>query len=339
MQVTSLQADVPYPLADPASTKSRAEVSNAFRVCVIIPTKNRPQDLQLVVRSLLAQTCSPGSLVIIDQSPDDASRILVQAELTAAHNGGGPVWNLQYILDPAISGAATARNRAMGIADGDVWLFLDDDVVLEPDFVDQLIAVYRDHPEVSGVSGVITNQKRPTAWFRLWNALFVRGPFHDERQPIYWYANRLRNSPPIPVKRFGGGLMSFRADVIRYQRFDENLRGVSDGEDVDFCLQLGPATRLVIAPGARLEHWHSPVGRLTDHWLRREARGKFFIYYKNWNHGYFNQLCYVWLWIGYSLVALVSGLRSASLDPWRALRTGAAEASQPITRPQRAGAS
>ena len=303
---------------------------NAPRVCVIIPTKNRPQDLQLAVRSLFAQTCSPGSIVIIDQSPDDASRLLVDAELAAAQNPRGPGWNLQYVRDPAISGAATARNRAMAIADDDIWLFLDDDVVLERDFVDQLIAVYRDHPEVSGVSGVITNQTRPTVWFRLWNALFVRGPFRDERQPIYWDADRLRNSPPIRVRRFGGGLMSFRADVIRCRRFDENLRGVSDGEDVDFCMQLGPATKLVIAPGARLEHWHSSIGRLPDHWLRREVRGNFFIYYKNWNHGFFNRLCYGWLWAGYCMVALVASLRTASLDPWRALRTGAAEASQPI---------
>ena len=305
-----------------------------MRVCVIIPTKNRPQDLQLAARSLFAQTCNPGPVVIIDQSQDDASRLLVDEELAVAQNRHGPGWNLQYVRDPAISGAATARNRAMAIADGDIWLFLDDDVILEPDFVDQLLAVYRDHPEVSGVSGVITNQKRPTVWFRLWNALFVRGPFHDERQPIYWDADRLRNSPPIPVRRFGGGLMSFRADVIKGRRFDENLRGVSDGEDVDFCMQLGPATKLVIAPGARLAHWHSPIGRLPDHWLRREARGKFFVFYKNWNHGFFNRLCYGWLWAGYCFVALVASLRTASLDPWRALRTGAAEANQTMLRLQ-----
>jgi GT2 family glycosyltransferase len=297
-----------------------------MRVCVIIPTKNRPQDLQLAARSLFAQTCNPGSVLVIDQSPDDASRLLIDAELAAAQDRHGRGWDLQYVRDPSISGAATARNRAMAIADGDIWLFLDDDVVLEPDFVDQLIAVYRDHPEVSGVSGVITNQQRMTFWFRAWSALFVRGPFHDERQPIYWNADRLRNSPPISVRRFGGGLMSFRADAIRGRRFDVNLRGVSDGEDVDFCMQLGPAARLVIAPGARLEHWHSPVGRLQDHWLRREARGKFFVYYKNWNHGFFNHLCYGWLWAGYCLVALVSSLRNASLDPWRALRAGAEEA-------------
>jgi len=79
--------------------------------------------------------------------------------------------------------------------------------------------------------------------------------------------------------------MSFRADVITGRRFDENLRGVSDGEDVDFCIQLGSATKLVVAPGARLEHRHSTAGRLRDHWLRRSVRGNFFLYHKNWNRG------------------------------------------------------
>src|ERR1700691_1873862 len=160
-------ATFPRPRADPAGVKNRTEMSEALRVCVIIPTKNRSQDLQLAVRSLFAQTCNPGSVVVIDQSQDDASRLLLDAELAAVQNRRDPGWNLQYVRDPAISGAATARNRAMAIADGDIWLFLDDDVVLEPDFVDQLIAVYRDYPEISGVSGVITNQTRPTVWFRL----------------------------------------------------------------------------------------------------------------------------------------------------------------------------
>lgn len=309
-------------------------MTNNPRVCVIIPTKNRPLDLQLAARSLFAQTCDQSSIVIIDQSPDDASRHLVEEELAAAQRRSGLGWNLRYVHDPAISGAATARNRAMAIADGDIWLFLDDDVVLEPDFVEQLLAVYRGDPEVAGVSGVITNYPHPSVWFRAWNALFLRGPFRDERQPIYWNSNRLRNSPPITVPWFTGCLMSFRADAVRGHRFDENLHGVSDGEDADFCLQLGPATKLMIAPRARLEHRHSPAGRLRDHWLRRSVRGNFFLYHKNWNDRFFNQLCYCWLWAGYCAVAFLASLRRASLDPWRALRTGAVEANQTIPRPQ-----
>jgi GT2 family glycosyltransferase len=303
---------------------------------VIIPTKNRPADLQRAIRSVLDQTADPQTLIVVDQSSDEEGRHLAEAEFANATTRRGVTWKLRYIHDTGISGLTMARNRALEIADGNIWLFLDDDVVLEPDFVEQLIAVYRDRPDVGGVSGVITNYPRPSAWFRLWDALFVHGPFHDERQRIYWNADRLRNSPPIAVSRFTGCLMSFRADAIRGKRFDENLRGVSEGEDVDFCMQLGSATKLVVALGARLEHRHSPAGRLHDHWLRRSVRGNLFLYRKNWKHGLFNHLCYWWLWAGYCSVALVASLRRASLDPWRALRIGTADAMESIPRPQRA---
>jgi GT2 family glycosyltransferase len=306
-------------------------------VCVIVPTKNRPDALALAVRSVLAQTVAPLSLVIVDQSPDGESRRRVEAELSAATERRGPLCYLNYIHDPAIAGAASARNRAMAAAASDIWLFLDDDVCLEPDFVEQLLAVYRDHPEVAGVSGIITNQRRPLLAFRLWSGLFMRGPFHDERQPIYWNAERLRDSPPLRVHRFGGGLMSFRAEAIHGNRFDENLdrsmSGVSDGEDVDFCSRLAPDAVLLIAPRARLQHYHSPNGRLTDHWLRREARGNLFLYHKHWNRSWRNRLSCGWLWVGYSVVAIEASCRRLSLEPWRALRLGAREAANatPVT--------
>ena len=298
-------------------------------VCVIIPTKNRPADLQRVVRSVLSQTAGPQALVIVDQSRDEESRRRVEAELLNADRQCGGRWKLVYIHDTEITGLAMARNRAMEIADGSIWLFLDDDVVLEADFLEQLLAVYRDHPDADGVSGIITNYPRPLLFDRLWSTLFLRGPFHDERQPIYWRAGQLRESPPIVVRRFGGGLMSFRARAVRGRSFDENLQGVGDGEDVDFCSRLGLEVKLLIAPRARLAHHHSAV-RPDDHWLRRSARGNCFLYRKNWNKGVFNRLCYVWLIGGYSLVAVVASLRRLSLEPFRALRMGHGEARRSI---------
>ena len=110
--------------------------------------------------------------------------------------------------------------------------------------------------------------------------------------------------------------------------FDHNLCGVSEGEDIDFCLRLGAAATLLIAPAARLEHRHSQVGRLKDHWLRRYVRGNLFIYYKHWNTHTFNRLCYLWFRAGLGSVALAASMRRLSVDPWRALATGLAEARQ-----------
>lgn len=309
---------------------STASIMSQHRsITAIIPTKNRPDDLQRAVRSVLDQTVGLNSLIIVDQSPDDESRRRVEAELASATARLARSVAMHYIRDAAISGGAVARNRAMEIAAGDIWLFLDDDVILEPDFIEQLLIVYEEHPEVAGVSGIIANYQRPLLAARLWAEVFVRGPFRDERQPIYWNADKLRQSPPIPVQRFTGALMSFRSSFIRHRRFDENLYGVSDGEDVDFCERLGPDAQLRIAPRARLEHRHSAV-RLQDHWLRRDVRGKVFLYRKNWKKGLFNRFCYAWLLTGYFMVAAVASIRRASLNPYRALRRGQEEARRAV---------
>jgi len=296
-------------------------------VSVIIPTKNRPSDLALAVESVIRQTVPPQQLLIVDQSEDGESRRRVQERIFGETELRDRT-KLCYIHDAAISGGAVARNRAMEIARGDIWVFLDDDVILEPGFLEELLQVYVQYPQATGVSGIITNYRRPPLTFRAWTYIFVRGPFRDERQPIYWNANRLRQAEPIPVMKFGGGLMSFRARAIQGLLFDANLRGVSDGEDVDFCSRLQPGARLLLTPRARLVHKQSPVGRLQDHWLRRSVRSTFYLYAKNWRRGVKNRLCFAWLATGYGLVATFSGLRRCSLDPWKAFFAGLEEARQ-----------
>jgi GT2 family glycosyltransferase len=304
---------------------------DTFQVSAIIPTKNRPEALEAVVRTLLAQTVMPFSLVIVDQSADGESHPRIDAQMNAARARGVVLPHLEYIYDTTITSAAAARNRGMTVAGGNIWLFLDDDVTLDPDFIEQLIAVYRKHPEASGVSAVITNYPRPPLGLRIWMALFVRGPFHDERQPIYWDAERLRNALPTRVDRFGGGLASFRTEAIRGKHFDETLGPVWYIDDVDFCFRLGAEKVLLIAPRVRLEHHHDPVGRLQDHWLRRHAHSNLFLYRRHWKGSLSGKLSYAWLWVGYSAIATMASLRRRSLGPWRALRMGAREAASVLT--------
>lgn len=303
-------------------------MSHVLEVSVVIPTKNRPSDLRAAVASLLRQTHLPLELLIVDQSTGDESRRAVEQAFAEAPADAASGVALVYIHDPAIPGGAVARNRAMDDARGDVWLFLDDDVVLERDFIQEICRVYESEPDVTGVSGIVANYVPGRGIARAWNALFVRGPFRDPRQPIYHSADRLRDSRPVRVDRFSGGLMSFRTAAIRTHRFDPNLRGVSDGEDVDFCLRLGPTATLLLTPRARLVHNSSPIGRETAHHLRRDARALSYLYNRNWRRGVRNRLAYEWLLCGFSLLALLGSIRRRSLAPFEALLAGIGDAKE-----------
>ena len=308
-----------------------AGAMNQPGISIIVATKNRPGDLARLFESLARQSVFPLEVIVIDQSEGAESGAAVQIGYESFPPSMRRSTQLQYIRDTSILGAAVARNRGMKLAQGSIWLFLDDDVILEEDFMKQMVAAFERHPEASGISGVVTNYKPPSLGFRLWSLVFVRGPFRDDRQPVYWNANLGRQKQDAQVSRLGAGLMAFRAEAICHHCFDENLRGVSEGEDVDLCMRLGPAARLFITPRARLVHNSSPTGRLQDHWSRRLARGLHFLYLVHWKQGLRNRLCFAWFYVGLGLVATLASVRRLSLSPWKALSLGMGEGKQAAT--------
>lgn len=291
------------------STLHRAEGETAS-ISVIIPTKNRASDLRRTLESLKTQSRRPDEILVIDQSPTPS---LAPSEIPQ---------DLDYIHAPEISGAAAARNCAMDRAVGELWIFLDDDVILEPDYIEEIVRAYQQG--VSGVSGIITNYGSPAFSRRLFEELFVRGAFHDDRQPVYWRADELRFRGPQRVKQFAGSVMSFRASAIGNRRFDTNLRGYSLAEDIDFCARLPRGTVLLIAPRARLEHKRSEMGRSSAHWLNEHSQSSSYMRQRHWHRGWKDSLSFAWLQLGYIIMATAGSIKRGSLEPFRAWISGAA---------------
>ena len=285
------------------------ESEDLMSISVIIPTKNRTEDLRSTLADLVAQTRRPDEILIVDQS-----------DVPSFEPGSVPI-TVNYIHAPNVSGAAVARNVAMDRATGDLWVFLDDDVILEPQYIEEIVRAYR--PEIAGVSGIITNYSVPPLPRRLFEMIFVRGAFKDDRQPIYWNANDLRFKGPQKVRQFGCGVMSFRAEVVRTLRYDPNLTGGSLAEDIDFCARLPRDSELVIAPNARLIHKRSAVGRPTEHWLDAHSQSSSYMRQRNWHRGLGDDLSFAWLRFGYTVMAIIGSIKRRSLEPFRAWRRGA----------------
>jgi len=292
-----------------------------MKLSAIIPTKNRAPELAIVTRDLLNQTLLPAEIIIIDQSPDDTGRRMILDVFEAAPRSVRDSVRLRYVLDRSVSGGSAARNRGMELAAGDIWLCLDDDVELEPTFLKEIIAVFQERPDVVCVCGMITNYVPPPWPFRLWDRVFALGPFHDERQPIYWNADRLREVEPVRIHKLNGGAMAFRPERVRALRFDTNLRGYSLAEDVDLAMRIEPGT-ILMAPRARLVHKRSPGGRATDHWLRAQAQASYYLYWRNWRNGVANRLRFLWLNVGHALAIVLCCVKQRSSEPLAAFREG-----------------
>ncbi len=138
-------------------SKSNAAI-NMIELTVVIPTYNREDRLQACLEALSRQA-QPASefevLVVIDGSTDKTAEMLKR-------------FNAPYLLRSICQenkGEASARNRGIQEATGRYILFLDDDILADPELVAEHLRAHRQHPKAV-VTGQITLSVPPhSGWY------------------------------------------------------------------------------------------------------------------------------------------------------------------------------
>jgi glycosyltransferase involved in cell wall biosynthesis len=110
-------------------------------VSIIIPVYGHARYLGDTIRSALAQTMRDWEIVAVDDSSPDNSAEVIQSF-------GDP--RIRYIRQ-ANQGMAGARNTGLKLAEGELVVFLDDDDLLEPEFMQTCLAVVRQDSTLAGV--------------------------------------------------------------------------------------------------------------------------------------------------------------------------------------------
>lgn len=296
----------------------------------VIPTRGRPDDLERAVASVCAQSRLPDELLIIDQSRDDASRRRVLALVTNA----GASLALDYVLDPDIAGLVAAKSAAVARASGDVVCFLEDDIVLERDYLRNIELGFEQCADMIGSCGVVTNLP-PLApfYFRLFH-FFHRGIFHDARVGVTGVM-RGTNLPLVPSNYLSGGLSAYRRLVFERVPFD-TANGFFALEDVDFSTRVASAfgPHLYINPNARLEHRMSPANRAVLGARQERKVREFIVFYKKRRGHGARSAHLLLLAAGLFLEAVFQSLQNRSFKPvpgyfrglWRGARWKIVEA-------------
>jgi GT2 family glycosyltransferase len=209
-------------------------------ISIVIPTKNRPEEIGRLLLSIRAQPTMPLEVIVVDQSTP-AYRLEPFPELVIVH-------------DPTIGGASAARNRGAALARGDVVFFVDDDVVVETDCIAHIAHAFASRPELVGAQCSIHNpwDDAPLTLYDVSTRIFEHG-FFDARP-------KLRRGERIP--RLIDGLASaYRRSLLEHERFDEALPGYSLAEDWDLTKRAARYGALTILPQARVRHEHSSRNR------------------------------------------------------------------------------
>lgn len=252
---------------------------------LIICTYQRREAIERLLFSVKEQTLYPDEILIIDASPDDYTKKLFEEKVYSG---------LKYFkVGKQDSGLTRQRNYGLkhSSPDMDVLCFLDDDIVLEPDYFEKLIQTYKQHPNAMGVGGYI---KDDIQWKKVSENYLPRFEEFEfdgfvrplgQRNVLRKHLGLLSDKPPgfmplfshgfstgflppsgktYPVEFFMGGVASYKHELFLKIDFSEKFVGYGLYEDMDFCLRASGIGQLYVNTSAKVKHLHDEGGR-PDH--------------------------------------------------------------------------
>lgn len=287
-----------------------------LKVSAVIPTKNRPGDLAIAVQSVLAQVERPDQLVVIDQTPSDDGKRAVEklfADDALSHSGVAAI-ELSYVLDSNIKGLVAARQAAIPLCSGDLVMFFEDDVVLDPNFIGRMRAVFERRADVMGTSGVISNF-HPSRIYRFFHRLFHRGIFFDAR--LDWHGRTIDTEILVPSVFLNGGLSAYRREVFDKVKYDCR-NGFHMVEDIEFSVRAAETfgrERFFIVPSARLLHTEAPGGRTSLATKYKNKTREYILFFKKRRRSLRTVVDVAWLLVGMAAEAVLAVVRHRRLEP------------------------
>lgn len=212
------------------------------RLVVAIPTAGRPEIVADTVRAIAAQSRQPDLVLVSLSDPADAGT-LDPALLPFA---------LRIVTGPR--GLTRQRNRVLDeTLPGDILLFLDDDFLMAPDYLERLAQVFAAEPEAVLATGTLI-------------ADGILGPGLDHAAGARLLAEGLeRPADPrlYPTHTGYGCNFALRMGPVLAHglRFDERLPLYGWLEDVDFSGRLQRLGRFVRPGDMRGVHLGTKQGR------------------------------------------------------------------------------
>lgn len=216
--------------------------ARTIKATVIIATYARDDELVRAIDSVLAQDFDGFELLVIDQTIDHSPAIQHYLQDQADRR-----FRYFRVAPPSLP---AARNFGLERAQGEVVIYVDDDVELEPGFIAAHHRTYTENDLIGAVAGKVMAPGEPetTSLLRISRAGINRGGLNYDQES--W------------ITTTQGCNMSFRADALRaIGGFDTSYVGNAYREESDACYRLRRlGYKIAFRPSAALMHFKAQTG-------------------------------------------------------------------------------
>jgi glycosyltransferase involved in cell wall biosynthesis len=243
---------------------SDAEDTKKPYISVILCTYRNPEFLKDVLKDLHNQTLDNDmyEIIAVDNSSQDETKSVISKYPA-----------VKYLLEENI-GLSNARNTGLQNAKGEIIVFTDDDTRIEPNWLEELLKVYKSYPDAWVVGGKILpiwDAPKPD-WIKkdMFRSLSLID-YGESTRELIW-----------PERNIGANI-SFKKKVFEKFCFFSTLLGRKGKssfvglEEVELQHLLYLCRkRIFYTPHAVIRH-HVPQSRMTKQYFKRRAVGHLLI--------------------------------------------------------------
>lgn len=249
-----------------------------MKTSLIISTYNRPDALEVCLKSIRNLTLKPDEVIIGDDGSSDVTRSLVMRI-----QNDFPV-KLKYIWQPDEGfRLAKIRNRCVAESEGDYIIQIDGDIFIHRDFISDHLRQARKGCYLKGgrveldksKSEEICKLSEPCKISLFSSGILAKRP-NTLRLPLLadWLAPRYRQHRDNVL---GCNMSFFKSDFMAVNGYDESFEGWG-GEDLDLSFRfknLGLGRRYLKFCGIAYHLWHKEASKEQserNHELARSRR-------------------------------------------------------------------
>jgi glycosyltransferase involved in cell wall biosynthesis len=273
-------------------------------VSVVIPTRNRKDSLLHTIESLYKQTCPVYEIIVID-----ASDVPLTKEELIRNDF------VNFSLIHSSPSVCAQRNTGIKKTKGEYIFLLDDDIVLDVNYIETILDFNKQNPEAVAVSGLVTEKNitgewqytfsEPSFFTFLWAYVFQLSIWAEIKEikgniftrlllgSLKSYYTRKGNSlskagwplltnfnkPYFRTQLYGLGASIIRKSWLEKNLYEEKLEPHGIGDNYGVAINLTEEEGVFVLSTIRAYHYKEASNRLSsvDAYYKRVVALHYFI--------------------------------------------------------------
>ena len=229
-------------------------------ISITICTRNREKELLSCLYSISKQNIKEKIEVLIIDDGDLSKEFLNKSKKILKD------FKLNYYKkNNNEKGLFLSRLKAIKLVKGEIILFLDDDVVLNDDYIEVLIDTYQNNSDIIGVGGIDILLPKYSLLRNIYTFIFLYNSLKPGKLSITGLNSSMNmwiNKKNIfETEYLNGCNMSFKKEVIKNLPYLKFFNNYSLGEDLFISMFANKGGKLVVNPKLKVKHFQTPIAR------------------------------------------------------------------------------